>query len=295
MFDKGLIIVLICTSVLCEDKKWVWEKNSRNAKLRDADDLKGSPRYEIFEPEGGDFDYDRPQRPHQNYPGNRPNYRPPFGGPGPQRPPFGGNLGGPGGYYPNQNVDPGFNGLGGRPPFKRFDTCSCTEKFNCQSPGLSYGHCDVGKSYCCYNKHGQVDIGPSPSRPIQSPANGVLVGPSNGGDIGYGQYGGRPDYDRLDYNRPNYRPGYNSRPGRPQGVLVGPGGPTGIIGRPGGVRPLYGSSNGVLVGPGGPYDRPYGGQGGFNRPPAGIGLFGRSAQNDSEDDEKNSKKDKRDV
>lgn len=138
VYCAGLIIVLICTSVLCEDKKWVWEKNSRNAKLRDADDLKGSPRYEIFEPEGGDFDYDRPQRPHQNYPGNRPNYRPPFGGPGPQRPPFGGNLGGPGGYYPNQNVDPGFNGLGGRPPFKRFDTCSCTEKFNCQSPGLSY-------------------------------------------------------------------------------------------------------------------------------------------------------------
>lgn len=24
------------------------------------------------------------------------------------------------------------------PPFKQFDTCKCTEKFNCKSPGISY-------------------------------------------------------------------------------------------------------------------------------------------------------------
>lgn len=50
---------------------------------------------------------------------------------------------GQGTYYPNEGPAPGI--LTGpvpswqqQGPFKEFDRCKCAEKFNCNSPGISY-------------------------------------------------------------------------------------------------------------------------------------------------------------
>ncbi|KAK7598170.1 hypothetical protein V9T40_006405 [Parthenolecanium corni] len=41
-----------------------------------------------------------------------------------------------------------------------FEHCKCSFSFNCKSPGIQFGSCDQGKTYCCYNdlsgKDGQV-------------------------------------------------------------------------------------------------------------------------------------------
>lgn len=31
----------------------------------------------------------------------------------------------------------------------KFETCKCAFSFNCRSPGIAFGSCDVGKKYCC--------------------------------------------------------------------------------------------------------------------------------------------------
>lgn len=156
-------------------------------------------------------------------------------------------------------------------PYKEFDQCKCTEKFNCPSPGISYvrfgnkygsnsssrpllsslknytyslfqGHCDIGKQYCCYSRK---PGGPLPSRPVHSPENGVLVGPGGPIDpipgINAGLNGNRP-YPRpggfiggSGYQRPGA--GGFGFGGRPTGFIGRPDGfigrPQGFIGRPG--------------------------------------------------------------
>ncbi|XKL64488.1 hypothetical protein PGB90_004574 [Kerria lacca] len=33
-----------------------------------------------------------------------------------------------------------------------FEHCKCSFSFNCKSPGIQFGSCDQGKTYCCYNE-----------------------------------------------------------------------------------------------------------------------------------------------
>ncbi|KAB0791925.1 hypothetical protein PPYR_03725 [Photinus pyralis] len=222
------IICLLHVSRGEDDEKWVWKKNDASA------------RYSVVEDGPGSHDFDRlpnrpagihhqgagfPDRPFQSRPGHgfvaneRPgDYYPPRPGSGP------GILTGP---IPSWVREP---------PFKHYDKCKCAVRFNCNSPGIAYGQCDVGKQYCCYNSNKDGVLGgPLPSTPIHSPENGVLVGP--GGPFDY------PDRPRPPYQGPNSFGG-----GGGAGVLVGPGGPTGIIGRP--PRPYDGPFNN-----GGPYGR----------------------------------------
>lgn len=130
------------------------------------------------------------------------------------------------------------------------------------------GHCDVGKQYCCYNKHGEIEGSLPPSRPIHSPENGVLVGPGGPYDVPNRlPYPGRPG---IGPQRPGLGPlrpggGFGLGPGNP-GVFTGPGG--GHLGRPLPGRPL----NGIYQGPGGPYDQPYG------RPLPGVYNIGKSVK-----------------
>ncbi|KAL3270484.1 hypothetical protein HHI36_021027 [Cryptolaemus montrouzieri] len=259
-FTIGLLFTF-SVSTFAKDGKWVWNDNSRSNRGRNADEdgfrreKSANPRYDVYENQdyepnvqfndrplfpGPGLNVNRPLLPQPEYP-NRPiNNRPIYPGPGfvgPHR---------PGGVYGNNQFPQGGYGQGGalgRPdvhgdqgiltgpipswvqqgPFKNFDTCKCTERFNCRSPGLSYGHCDVGKKYCCYNRNKIEDLGSDyPSRPVHSPANGVLVGP-----------GGPVD----GFSRPG---GEFARPGNG-------------FGRPGliGTRPGFGVQNGVLVGPNG--------------------------------------------
>lgn len=159
-------------------------------------------------------------------------------------------------------------------PFKNYDKCKCTERFNCKSPGISYGHCDAGKQYCCYATKKVDQIGePNPSRPHHSIDNGILVGPDGPYDVPRpGSFGGRPG---SFGGRPGIfgsRPGnFGGRPVRPGGFGVGTSSGTY---QPNGNRPFHSAQNGILVGPGGPYDKPYGGS------PGGFG-YGRSAKTDN--------------
>lgn len=50
---------------------------------------------------------------------------------------------GHGQYYPNDRPGPGSlagpsSSFQGEGPYKEFDRCKCTERFNCNSPGISY-------------------------------------------------------------------------------------------------------------------------------------------------------------
>lgn len=377
-----MIAIKICTILIAvtfvksaDDKKWVWDGNSRNGKNQKTPDSRRlQERYETYETDYDEFDNQNPgfgnygprpggylegpgsqigamtfnqnpfgpdkqpfpiQRPGGVYGQGGPNGQ--FGGRpqgslgGPGQNGYGqggygqgagygqggqgagygqgglgglGGPGGPGGAYPGGGnygggLEPDRFGHGG-PPFKQFDTCKCTEKFNCRSPAISYGHCDVAKSYCCYNKHGGVQISQPPSRPIHSPENGVLVGP--GGPTGIiGRPGGH--VGPIGGGGAAFLPG--GRPGRPgyagvfggfggvgggggyggnNGVLVGPGGHNqrpGLVGL-GLGGPIHRPQNGVLVGPGGPYDGPAGfGFGG--RPPYSRAAKQKDVQKDEDE------------
>ncbi|RZC36747.1 uncharacterized protein BDFB_006923, partial [Asbolus verrucosus] len=239
------------------DKRWVWDDNSRDYSTSRLNyDREG--RYEVFEGE-------RPYRPphynaeNQNYYG--PEYRP-IPRPGGV---YGGASSGHYGqghpHYPEESGAEPEILTGPVPswvkqgPYKDFDKCKCTEKFNCNTPGISYGHCDVGKQYCCYatKKLGQIG-GPAPSRPVHSIENGILVGP--GGPVDVPKPGG--------FNRP-----------RPGGFGLGGGAGRGEYG-PISHRPVHSVENGILVGPGGPFDRPVGSRpgGGYG----GYGGYGRAAK-----------------
>ncbi|CAG9862143.1 unnamed protein product [Phyllotreta striolata] len=227
------------------EKKWSWGGEDREKGRSDVLSEEASGRYAVIEnddyyPSGGSSfgQYNPNHNPGISRPPNVPingiydannqlygaghsQYRPgAFSGPSP--------FGQPGG------------------PFKEFDRCKCTERFNCNSPGISYGHCDVGKRYCCYStsERGQAG-GPLPSRPVHSIENGVLVGP--GGPAGGGHFQ-RPSGDFGGPVRPG---GY--RPNRPPG-----GGGFGL-----GGQNVYGPENGILVGPG------------ANRP--NFGIYARTA------------------
>ncbi|CAH1129853.1 unnamed protein product [Ceutorhynchus assimilis] len=103
-------------------------------------------------------------------------------------------------------------------PIKDFDKCKCAAKFNCNSPGISYGHCDVGKQYCCYSSKKDYG-GPVPSNPSYSIENGILVGPGGPRD---------PIRGVNDYGKPGLESGYygsaseQNEYSAANGILVGP-------------------------------------------------------------------------
>lgn len=63
-------------------------------------------------------------------------YRPGPGGYGNYRPLLGRPPIGPGGGFEQRPIQGGLSPF--EPPFKNYDTCKCTEKFNCKHPGISY-------------------------------------------------------------------------------------------------------------------------------------------------------------
>lgn len=250
------ILVILCVvghlKADSDDKKWVWGDGSRSAKgshtTAIASDGKNA-RYEVFEDE--EIPY-RPQnpigfnRPHENRPfiNNRPQFIPnerPGGIYGGVAEPTGNyGLGGGNNYNPEQGILTGpVPSWVKEGPYKEFDRCKCTEKFNCNSPGISYGHCDVGKQYCCYStKKGAELGGPPPSKPVHSIENGILVGPGGptglvNGPVLSNKY---PRPGNGGYFRPNYA-NSGTRPYKQGGNI-------------------YSAENGILVGPGGPFDYP---------------------------------------
>ncbi|CAH1961860.1 unnamed protein product [Acanthoscelides obtectus] len=225
-------------------KQWVWNDNKRESERTNFNSDSQSDaagRYDVYEDS------------RLFAPNNRPLYTevlPPRPPPViPERP---GNLYldnnqgsyglGAGSYHVTNGVAQGVltAPLPNQVPHQELDRCKCTQKFNCQ--GIAYGHCDVGKQYCCYSSnHVKPQVGFQPSVSLNPIENGVLVGPGH------------------------FKPGY----GLENGVLTGPGRPTvNTLHRPpivggfhgGNRRPLngntYSAANGVLVGPGGPIDRP---------------------------------------
>ncbi|KAG8299414.1 hypothetical protein J6590_101796 [Homalodisca vitripennis] len=197
----------------------------KNAKSQPLSDDPDSLRYEVFEGGNGagpnDLGPRPPIRPPTQYPGR----------PIPSRPSGGFNLppprpSGPGGQFNGRPPPPGPNGqFLGRPPPPgpggpprpdlgvltgpvpswekplppkngdptSFDSCKCVNSFNCKSPGLKFGNCDVGKVYCCFNNPG-FGIHPSGSPGAfgsrgEGPA--VLAGPN-----------GPVDKIRPDFYRP---------------------------------------------------------------------------------------------
>ncbi|KAJ8917288.1 hypothetical protein NQ315_002306 [Exocentrus adspersus] len=250
-------LALFCSLALAtvadrDGKRWVWEDNHRSeSRHREAD-----PRYEVFE--NSDLDY--------NQPPNRPFFGGGGGGGGGVKPlkPLAPNER-PGGVYGGlDDLDAGYGELqspsyypeevaGGagiltgpvpswmkEKPFKNFDKCKCTQRFNCPSPGISYGHCDVGKQYCCFTVDKNNHVGePLPSRPVHSIENGILVGP--GGPV--------DPVPGVNVNPRPPRPGGYPRPGHGAGFGLRPSFSAGNS---------YSAQNGILVGPGGPVDRPYG-------------------------------------
>ncbi|XP_050300153.1 uncharacterized protein LOC126738757 [Anthonomus grandis grandis] len=273
------IKLILFAIILChchadkDDKKWVWGENNRNANGRSYTSglvLKNpNTRYNVYEETDDYF----PNGSNQYYPsnnrpliGNNPRPliyepRPPISGTGfiPEERP-GGIYSGSNSYRPtyggphNQNYPDvessiGLSGAswhkeGG--PFKQFDKCKCTEKFNCNSPGVSYGHCDVGKQYCCYATKGE----PTSSRPVHSIENGVLVGPGGPIDPISGFSGGNkfPRPPKQLGGGGFYRPSSGFQGGqygsRPVGGYSGLSEPN-----------EYSAANGILVGPGGPFDQ----------------------------------------
>lgn len=240
---------MIISQIHGDDSKWVWGGKNRDSSRNLDSREEASGRYDVYEDD----------RPFINYPPN---------GIGPVPEQYPGTIihkpngvydnnnqnygnGGQATYYPDDRPGPGIlTGPVQEGPFKEFDRCKCTERFNCNTPGISYGHCDVGKRYCCYSTKKSNLGGPFPSRPIHSPENGVLVGP--GGPSG-GNYNQRPV-------------GSFGSPARPGGFGLGGGRPIGF----GGGQNVHSPANGVLVGPGG-----------SSRPHYGLsnGYISRSASN----------------
>ncbi|XP_030755243.1 uncharacterized protein LOC115881749 [Sitophilus oryzae] len=278
--NKAIFVILVAfgagTYADKDDKRWVWSGNGRsNENARNYNGggvtvVRPQTKYNVYE----DNDY-RPNAPiNGDY--FTPNVinqgslvlnerpplyenRPPVSGVGflPENRPGGvynninrPSYGGSGPYIPEGDESPGIL-TGPVPswvkegPFKEFDKCKCTEKFNCNSPGISYGHCDTGKSYCCYSTK-KLQGGPLPSKPVHSIENGILVGP--GGPVD-------PIPGVASFNKPPKQfggAGYY-RPGGFQGQYNNHGSNyAGIRGEPN----EYSPANGILVGPGGPYDRP---------------------------------------
>ncbi|KAK9884347.1 hypothetical protein WA026_005297 [Henosepilachna vigintioctopunctata] len=181
IYKISFLYFLCISRCSTDDNEWVWKDNKRNSNGR-----------------SGGLRYEEPGI--QNINGGYGQGGRPFGRPQ---------------YNPNDPREPGI--LTGpipswvqEKPFKNFDTCKCTESFNCRSPGLSYGHCDVGKKYCCYNRNKIEELGSDfPSRPVHSPENGILVGP---GGPSVHQGFGRPGF--IGGQRPSY--------GVENGILAGP-------------------------------------------------------------------------
>nr|CAH7766886.1 unnamed protein product [Callosobruchus chinensis] len=234
-----------------DDRKWVWDDNKRGSERFDDSESEAAGRYNVYE---GDELYN------QN---GRPLYTEVLPRPQPIVPERPGNVYldnhqgsyglGAGSYHVTNGVAQGVltGPVQNQVPLQDLDRCKCTQKFNCQ--GVAYGHCDVGKQYCCYQQkpHGAF----RPAVPVNSiDSNGILVGPG----------GSRPGYGLENGVLTAPRPGY----GIENGILTGPARPAvrphrpSVIGHYGGHnrRPsngnTYSSANGVLVGPGGPNDRP---------------------------------------
>ncbi|KAF2881339.1 hypothetical protein ILUMI_24838 [Ignelater luminosus] len=164
-----LVTALFVTLAISEDdSKWVWKSGNRRSEDIKDSSSSANPRYQVFEggppPRPGGFrpppDFDRPSRPigiHQE-PGfpdrpfpDRPLFVP-NERPGGIRPPGGFPPGEPLRPHPDEGVLTGpVPSWVKEPPFKNYDRCKCAEKFNCNSPGISYGQCDVGKQYCCFH------------------------------------------------------------------------------------------------------------------------------------------------
>ncbi|XP_075217791.1 uncharacterized protein LOC142322600 [Lycorma delicatula] len=212
-----------------------------DAKFFRDSSVKGSrPRYQVFEggneeptPSGGAFQPLPPVRPGpfpiqpQTQPQPpvrplRPLHPPPPPVPGPSHPTVG--------TRPPNDPDAGIL-TGPVPSWEKpslpkngdptsFDSCKCVHSFNCKSPGLQFGSCDVGKQYCCYNNPGyglQSEGGPAGGFGSKfEPNDGippVLAGP--GGPVDFN----RPDFPGLlQGGHPPVRPGvppfnnYNRNP-----------------------------------------------------------------------------------
>ncbi|XP_054277720.1 cleavage and polyadenylation specificity factor subunit 6-like [Macrosteles quadrilineatus] len=193
MISKVAVTWCLLTVVLGAEDRWIWGDNRGRDGLRGehtvarplvkgnrasastsaplfqsaggknvlSDDPGEFGRYEIFEGGNGpggpnELPHRPPIRPPTQYPGPRPGLPPPPPPLPPKLPP----------KLPPGPPPPGTPVLTGpvpsweRPPPPKngdptsFDTCKCVNSFNCKSPGLQFGSCDVGKSYCCYNNPG---------------------------------------------------------------------------------------------------------------------------------------------
>ncbi|XP_076255583.1 uncharacterized protein LOC143193316 [Rhynchophorus ferrugineus] len=284
--DKKIIISLWLVGLAAwssadkDDKKWVWSGNTRG-ESRNFNGGVSVPRppnrYNSYD---DDNDYQPQSALNGHYfPPNLANQRPQsFEKPiYENRPPVSGvgflSDNRPGGVYNSANR-PSYGGSGPyipegenpailtgpipswirEGPIKNFDKCKCTEKFNCNSPGISYGHCDVGKKYCCYSTKGDVG-GPIPSKPVHSIENGVLVGPGGPVDSipGVNNYPRPPKQIGSGFYRPG---GLQGNYGHNGGSYNEFGGRPGAFNGVRGETNEYSPANGILIGPGGPYDRP---------------------------------------
>ncbi|XP_068086720.1 collagen alpha-1(I) chain-like [Anabrus simplex] len=220
-------IILLCVVIwsmlaalaTAEDSsKWVWGASGRNNGGYYPDErFESRPisNYRPPPPVHETSDYNPPEF-IPGRPGPPPGYRP---GPpqGAVRPPF------PGAGGPNGPGGPGI--LTGPIPsweqgkehphaYKHYDRCKCAFSFNCNSPGISFGSCDEGKQYCCYQeKKGNQGFG-SGRPPYGSGGPDILVGPGGHRDLPGPNILVGPPGDR-DGPRPD--------------ILVGPGGPTGVL------------------------------------------------------------------
>nr|CAD7394459.1 unnamed protein product [Timema cristinae] len=208
--------------------KWVWSSNGRSIDgiSYDTEEGNSNPSYRpkndytrlnnnyrppapIYENEGDNNQFRPPLRPMRPFP------QPPLPPPDYQqyRPPINNNYNNNNYNNNNNNNRPGPGVLTGPLPslngdrqYHEYDRCKCAHSFNCESPGIQFGHCDTDKKYCCYNLKPGHRQEPNPGN--RGPGGGFGVGPGSNG---------RPIYDRP--------------------VLVGPGGPTGIVSGPN--RPPY--------------------------------------------------------
>uniref|UniRef100_A0A224XVG2 Putative serine/threonine-protein kinase fhke n=1 Tax=Panstrongylus lignarius TaxID=156445 RepID=A0A224XVG2_9HEMI len=71
-----------------------------------------------------------------------------------------------------------------------FDKCKCAHSFNCKSPAILFGTCDVGKKYCCEKFSAPRPRGPAGGDLSDPP---VLIGP--GGPFDH-IYKGQGNYER---------------------------------------------------------------------------------------------------
>ncbi|XP_063237680.1 basic salivary proline-rich protein 3-like [Bacillus rossius redtenbacheri] len=259
------LVVAATTAAAVAAEDWVWSSNGRD--LGGATgrlDDRGSYRLEDTRRPSRLTDYDR-RPPAPIYESNsgdssappprRPGYRPPGGG---------AVLTGP---TPSWEHHEG----GGR--YRDYDHCKCAYAFNCASPGILFGSCDVDKQYCCNDeKH---------LRPGQgSRFDGREEGRPPRFD---GREDGRPPrFDgREDGRPPRFDGREDGRPPRFDGREDGR--PPRFDGRDEGRPPRF--DRPVLVGPGGPAGVPgnYGGGYGGYRPQRGDGFYDSYSRSSSVD------------